>query len=207
MSFPAPGRPIPEATAGNNISFSQLRTSWSSGTGNYSGSNAGGTGDPGSSNLALSEFDKANLSNGTSIDADGTPAVSIGTHFCGKTFLIPVTAVTLRTTTATPNESTVVSNYATIMDEQDPPVSTIVPLNANGTITYAFTTASTSGGSATPATTAFQANNQMNYTFSSVGQNENVGGITVNVRQNGSNPIPGAVSGSSADITIQNGRR
>ena len=195
MAFPDPGRPIPANDSGTPISFSQLRTSWGSGTGNYSGSKSG---DPGSSNLKLSEFNGANLSDGTSIDADGTPAVTIGTHFSGKTFLIPVTGVTLGLTTSTPNETTVVSNFAT---------ATISPSNANGTITYAFTTASTSGGSATPATISFQSNNQMAYSFSSVGQNETVGNITVNVRQNGSNPIPGAVSGSSASITIQNGRK
>jgi hypothetical protein len=190
MSFPDPGVAIPANDSGTSISLSQLRTSWGAGADIYSGGS-----DPGSTNLSISEFDNANFSDGTSIDADGSPAVTIGTHFCGKTFLIPVTGVTLAVSDTTPDESTTVSSFAT---------ATIAPSNANGTITLEFTTVSSGGTTATPATTGYASgsagSNTMNYTFGAVTSNTNIGGIQANVKQNGGSVV---ATDTSGDITIQ----
>ena len=193
MSFPRGGVAIPANDSGTSISLSQLRLSWGADANIYSGGS-----DPGSTNLSISEFDNANFSDGTSIDADGSPAVTIGTHFCGKTFLIPVTGVTLAVSDTTPGESTTITNFAT---------ATISPANANGTIILEFSTVSSGGTTATPATTGSVSGtagaNTMNYTFGAVSSNTNIGHIQVTVKQNGSS----VGSADSGDITIQNGRR
>ena len=195
MSFPAAGGAIPAATGGSNISFSQLRTSWdNAGAFNGGSDPSDGSGE----NLRIFNFDGATLSDGTSIDADGSPAVSIGTHFCGKTFLIPVTGVTLAVSDTTPNESSTITNFAT---------ATVAPGNANGTIILEFSTVSFGGTTATPATTGSVSGtagtNTMNYTFGAVSSNTSIGRIQVTVKQNGSS----VGSADSGVIIIQNGGR
>ena len=63
-----------------NISFSAMRTAW--GTVSYSG--LADPGNPGGTNLSLSEFRGAQFTNGTSIPSIGS--ISIDTNFKGKTF-------------------------------------------------------------------------------------------------------------------------
>jgi len=171
MSFPRGGVAIPANDSGTSISLSQLRLSWGADANIYSGGS-----DPGSTNLSISEFDNANFSDGTSIDADGSPAVTIGTHFCGKTFLIPVTGVTLAVSDTTPGESTTITNFAT---------ATISPANANGTIVIEFRPRPKTNPVTTGFVTTTTAVNTMNYTFGAVSGNESVGSIGVRVRQNG----------------------
>ena len=188
-SFPDAGESIPAASPGSNISFSQLRDSWFNNDNNFSGLS-----DPGDeTNVSLSEFNNAKLSDGTTIS--NASGLSIENDFCGNTFLIPVTGVSLSITDTTPDESTTISNYATAV---------VSPSNANGTITIEFTTASKSGASATPASTGYQSGSagttKMNYTFSSVTSNTSVNNITVNVKQNGGSVIATA---NSSSITIQ----
>jgi len=191
-SFPDTGESIPASSPGSNISFSQLRDSWFNNDNNFSGLS-----DPGDeTNISLSEFNNAKLSDGTTIS--NASGLSIKNDFCGKTFLIPVTGVTLNggdVTDTTPDESTTISNYATAV---------IAPSNANGTLTIEFTTASGGGASATPASTGYQSasagSNTMNYTFSSVTSHTNVNNITVNVKQNGGSII---ATVNSSSIIIQ----
>lgn len=189
-SFPDAGESIPAATGGSNISFSQLRTSW--GHGSY----AGGS-DPGDSdeeNISLSGFEDASLSDGTAVS--NSSGLSIENDFCGNTFLIPVSGVSLSISDTTPVESTTSTNYATAV---------VSPSNANGTITIEFTTASGGGASATPASAGYQSGaagtKKMNYSFSSVSGNTSVGSITVNIKQNGGSVIATA---NSSTIIIQN---
>ncbi len=178
-SFPSAGESIPAGTSGSNISFSQLRDSWFNADSNFSGLS-----DPGDeTNVSLSDFNNAKLSDGTAIS--NSSGISIKNDFCTKTFLIPVTGVLLSPLSdTTPNESTTLSNYATAV---------ISPSNANGDIKIEFTTASGGGASATPSNTGFQttttSSNTMDYIFSSVTSNTNVGNITVNVKQNGGSVI------------------
>jgi hypothetical protein len=66
------------ASIGNsNITFSGLRTSW--GNVSYNGGS-----DPGATNISLSEFRGANLTDNSSVPSSG--AISFNTHFKGKTF-------------------------------------------------------------------------------------------------------------------------
>ena len=188
-SFPSAGESIPAATSGSNILFSQLRTSW--GHGSYTGGS-----DPGDSdeeNISLSAFNGASLSDGTSVS--NSSGLSIENDFCGNTFLIPVSGVSVSVTDTTPNESTTIINYATAV---------ISPSNANGTLTIEFRTASGGGKNATPASVGYQSasagSNQMNYTFDAVTSNTSVGTITVNIKQNGGSVIATA---NSPSITIQ----
>ena len=188
-SFPDAGESIPAASPGSNISFSQLRDSWFNNDNNFSGLS-----DPGDeTNVSLSEFNNAKLSDGTTIS--NASGLSIKNDFCGNTFLIPVTGVSLSITDTTPDESTTISNYATAV---------VSPSNANGTITIEFTTASKSGASGTPASTGYQSGSagttKMNYTFSAVTSNTTINNITVNVKQNGGSVIATA---NSSSITIQ----
>ena len=182
------------AVGTSNISFSGLQTSWSN------ASFVGGS-NPGTSNISLSEFSGATFTNGTSVPTGGAP-ISISSDFSSLTFgssTVSVTGVSLAITDTTPNESSTVSNYAT---------ATISPSNANGTITIEFTTVSSRGvAQATPSSTGFQSGsagtNTMNYTFGAVSSHTNIGGITVNVKQNGGSVIATA---TSSDIIIRNGR-
>ena len=179
------------AVGTSNISFSGLQTSWSN------ASFVGGS-NPGTSNIRLSEFAGATFTDGSSVPTGGAP-ISISSDFSSLTFgssSVSVTGVSLAITDTTPNESSTVSNYAT---------ATISPSNANGTITIEFTTVSSRGITATPATTGFQSGNAgtntMNYTFGAVSSNTNIGGITANVKQNGGSVI---ATVTSSDIIIQN---
>lgn len=188
-SFPDAGESIPPSSPDSNISFSQLRDSWFNNDNNFSGLS-----DPGDkTNVSLSEFNNAKLSDGTKIS--NASGLSIENDFCGKTFLIPVTSVSLSVSDTTPNESITISNYATAV---------VSPSNANGTITIEFTTASGGGATATPASTGYQSGSagttKMNYTFSSVTSHTSVGNITVNIKQNGGSVIATA---NSSSITIQ----
>ena len=61
------------------ISFSHLRTAW------QNASFAGGS-DPGASTISISEFNGATFTSGDPIAATPGDAVSIDTHFKGRTF-------------------------------------------------------------------------------------------------------------------------
>ena len=80
MPFPDAGESIPSTGTGN-IKFSDLRTAYNNGE--------GGDGDGGNTlsatNIGLSLFRNATFTSEDTIPG-GSAAISIGTHFCGKTF-------------------------------------------------------------------------------------------------------------------------
>ena len=80
MSFPAAGVAIPAAVAGNNISFNNLRLSYVN-NGNNGAWSSGDAKDTTESEISLSDFDGATFTSGGTIDGDGTPELSIKTHF------------------------------------------------------------------------------------------------------------------------------
>jgi hypothetical protein len=84
MVFPAEGHAIP--TAGNNISLNKLRLSYVNNGNNHTGEgdwNNGDGRDTTQTQISFSDFDYATFTDGSSI---GEGAISIETHFCGKTF-------------------------------------------------------------------------------------------------------------------------
>ena len=177
------------AVGTSDISFSGLQTSWSN------ASFAGGS-DPGTANISLSEFEGATFTDGSSVPTGGDE-ISIS-DFSGLTFgssTVSVTGVTLVVSDTTPDESTTVSDFMKAI---------VAPSNATGTITLEFTTVSSGGTTATPATTGYVSgsagSNFMDYTFGSVTSNTNIGGIQANVKQNGGSVV---ATDTSGDITIQ----
>ena len=85
MSFPDAGHAVPSAESGSNIKFSDLRISYINNEG------GGGDGDETLNNeegvLNLSLFRNATFSDvGGADPIPGSGAISIGSHFCGKTF-------------------------------------------------------------------------------------------------------------------------
>lgn len=80
MPFPDAGESIPSTGTGN-IKFSDLRLAYNNGE--------GGGGDGGNTlsatNIGLSLFRNATFTSGDTIPG-GSAAISIGSHFCGKTF-------------------------------------------------------------------------------------------------------------------------
>jgi len=86
MSFPATGVAIPAATAGNNITLNDIRLSYKNNSHPGGAWSSGDAQDTTESQISLSNFHGATFTSGDTIDADGSPALSIGTHFCGKTF-------------------------------------------------------------------------------------------------------------------------
>jgi len=81
MSFPNAEVMIPPAEANSNIKFSDLQLSYINNEG------GGGSGDLDSveNPIGLSLFRGANFTSGDTIPG-GSAAISIGSHFCGKTF-------------------------------------------------------------------------------------------------------------------------
>ena len=75
MPFPDAGESIPSTGTGN-IKFSDLRTAYN---------NGGGGNTLSAINIGLSLFRNATFTSGDPIPG-GSAAISIGTHFCGKTF-------------------------------------------------------------------------------------------------------------------------
>ena len=192
MSFPEIGVVIPGPSAGSNIKFSQLRTSWGH-SGYYNGL------DPSSSeygnNISLSRFDGAPFSNDTIISSGS--AISIGTHFCDKTFLVPVESASLSISTGTVDEESTVADFVT--------VDSVGPDEANGTIKYEFS--DSTNGYATPETSGVQVNDTMTYDFGSVEQYERDEEITVTIYQNVGGSETEMTSETISGFTIRNGGR
>ena len=193
MSFPNIGVAIPGASPGSNIKFSQLRTSWGH-SGYYNDLDPSSSGD--GNNISLSGFDGIPLSNDTSISSGS--AISIATHFCDKTFLVPVESASLSISTYTVDEGSTVTDFVTVSFSPD---------EANGTINYEFS--DSTNGYATPETSGVQENDTMTYDFHSVEQNERDEEITVTIYQNvgGSDPEheTAMASETASGFTIRNG--
>ena len=86
MVFPAEGESIPTASAGNNISLNKLRLSYVNNGHSHTGEgdwNNGDGRDTTQTQISFSDFDYVTFTDGSSI---GEGAISIETHFCGKTF-------------------------------------------------------------------------------------------------------------------------
>ena len=86
MAFPAAGVAIPAATAGNDITLNDLRLSYKNNSHPGGAWSSGDAQDTTESEISLADFDGATFTSGDPIDADGSPALSIETHFCGRTF-------------------------------------------------------------------------------------------------------------------------
>ena len=91
MSFPDEGNPVPESSSGSNIAFSQLRTAYNNGGGWETVPADGdarlfpGTDESGNPTImSLGDFRRSTFTSGDPVPSSGF--VSIGTHFCGKTF-------------------------------------------------------------------------------------------------------------------------
>lgn len=85
MSFPASGQAIPAASGGNDISLNDLRLSYVN-NGNNGAWSSGDGKDSSEATVSFSHFNGATFTSGDPIDGDGSPALSIGTHFCDRTF-------------------------------------------------------------------------------------------------------------------------
>jgi hypothetical protein len=129
MSFPDSGQAVPAASGGNNISLDNIRLSYvNNGRNGVSGWTSSNSKDDSEFQISFSDFDGATFTSGSPIDGDGSPALSIGTHFCGRTFgsgTVALTGVTISgddtvfTTvddtiqyTATPNSGATSVSYA-----------------------------------------------------------------------------------------------
>lgn len=177
MSFPDIGVAIPGPSAGSNIKFSQLRRSWGH-SGYYNGLDPSSSED--GNNISLSGFDGIPLSNDTAISSESD--ISIGTHFCDKTFLVPVESASVSISTSTVDEESTVADFLTV---------SVSPDEANGTIKYEFGDSTPADPPlATPETSGVQLNDTMTYDFGSVDQDERFEEITVTIYQNvgGSDP-------------------
>ena len=127
MSFPASGQAIPAASGGSNISINDIRLSYVN-NGNNGAWSSSDTKDSSEAPVSLSDFDGATFTSGSAIDGDGSSALSIGTHFCGRTFgsgTVALTSVSISgdnvvfttmgnpyTYTATPNTGATSVSYA-----------------------------------------------------------------------------------------------
>ena len=192
MTFPNIGVAIPGASAGSNIKFSQLRTSWgySGDSGYFNGSDPSSTGD--GNNISLSRFDGAPFTDDTVISSG---AISIGTHFCDKTFIVPVTGATLLLSSDSVNEQSTVSDFVT--------VDSVEPNEANGTIKYEF--GDSTNGYATPQTSGAQGSDSMTYNIAGVTQDERFEEITVTIYQRVGNSDTAVHSETIGEFTIVDG--
>ena len=196
MSFPDIGVAIPGASAGSNIKFSQLRTSWgySGESGYFNGSDPSSTED--GNNISLSRFDGAPFTDDTVIKS--ASAISIGTHFCDKTFIVQVTGATLLLSTNSVDEESTVADFVT--------VDSVEPNEANGTIKYEFGDSTPADPPlATPETSGVQEYDTMTYDFGSVDQDERFEEITVTIYQSVDGSDIGVHSETISGFSIRNG--
>lgn len=196
MSFPDIGVAIPGASAGSNIKFSQLRTSWGQG-GYFNGSDPSSSED--GNNISLSAFNDAPFTDDAVISSGS--AISIGTHFCDKTFIVPVTGATVSASTTNVPENYTISDFARI--------SSVEPDEANGTIKFQFSD-STNGYAIADSTDLVDSelpdSTVMGYTFGSVDQDERYEEITVTIYQRVGNSDTAVHSEIISEFTIRNGR-
>ena len=196
MSFPDIGVAIPGASAGSNIKFSQLRTSWGQG-GYFNGSDPSSSED--GNNISLSAFNDAPFTDDAVISSGS--AISIGTHFCDKTFIVPVTGATVSASTTNVPENYTISDFAS--------VDSVEPDEANGTIKFQFSD-STNGYAIADSTDLVDSElpdpTVMGYTFGSVDQDERYEEITVTIYQSVGGSDTGVHSEIMSDFTIINGR-
>lgn len=190
MTFPNIGVAIPGASAGSNIKFSQLRTSWGQG-GYFNGSDPSSSED--GNNISLSAFNDAPFTDNTVINSGS--AISIRTHFCDKTFIVPVTGATLLLSSDSVNEQSTVSDFVT--------VDSVEPSEANGTIKYEF--GDSTNGYATPQTSGAQGSDSMTYNIAGVTQNERYEEITVTIYQRVENSDIAVHSETIGEFTIVDG--
>ena len=193
MSFPDIGVAIPGASAGSNIKFSQLRTSWGQG-GYFNGSDPSSSED--GNNISLSAFNDAPFTDDTVISSGS--AISIGTHFCDKTFIVPVTGATVSASTTNVPENYTISDFAS--------VDSVEPDEANGTIKFQFSD-SNNGYAIADSTDLVDSElpdpTVMGYTFGSVDQDERFEEITVTIYQSVGGSDTGVHSEIISDFTIR----
>ena len=193
MTFPNIGEAIPGASAGSNIKFSQLRTSWgySGDSGYFNGSDPSSSED--GNNISLSAFNDAPFTDNTVINSGS--AISIETHFCDKTFIVPVTGATLLLSSDSVNEQSTVSDFVT--------VDSVEPNEANGTIKYEF--GDSTNGYATPQTSGAQGSDSMTYNIAGVTQDERFEEITVTIYQRVGGADTAVHSETIGEFTIVDG--
>jgi len=192
MSFPASGQAIPSASGGSNISINDIRLSYVN-NGNNGAWSGGDAKDSSEAPVSLSDFDGATFTSGSAIDGDGSPALSIGTNFCGRTF--GSGTVTLTGVSFTSPDTTANGSLSEIIQFTAAPV----PSNASGTITYAFTSSNTSGdASATPdVDNVYNTVTQMNYVFMGFDTDGGVN-VIVHAKQNAGS----AVGPATASVVV-----
>tara|TARA_B100002019_G_C21099823_1_gene512951 strand:+ start:183 stop:797 length:615 start_codon:yes stop_codon:yes gene_type:complete len=196
MSFPDIGVAIPGASAGSNIKFSQLRTSWgySGESGYFNGSDPSSTED--GNNISLSRFDGAPFTDDTVINPANS--ISIGSHFCDKTFIVQVTGANVSASTTNVPENYTISDFAS--------VNSVEPDEANGTIKFQFSD-STNGYAIADSTDLVDSelpdSTVMGYTFGSVDQDERYEEITVTIYQRVNGSDIGVHSEIISEFTIR----